>query len=607
MPLTRAEFDRILESAHKRVLSEAEKASQDLLSQYVTGSTGIIFSNAKKGSIIVHRAKADLRAFRYHFRVTALKTLDSLQEKAILEAQIARGQGYKAYFSSIDPGILATEKGQGMLQLLFGGGFSPGMRKLIEKRRAEMGIDLSRNLWNYTGQAEADIWKAVYDGLQQNKNIVQIGNSIKKHLTAAGRANMAFNLRRLIVTETNMAYLNSQQYLTKSTPWIEKVKLYRGPDGDAECPICAQEIGPPGSFVIKDARTANYPSYHPFCKCSYIDVLPTKKEMIDYLKKGKPLINQPSMKVASKIGKAAAKNTQQTIADLVRQELAKIQNKKMTPEAINKTFQKILKKAGISERTRNLLQVSFKQWTEVSTEEGGAMLHALTNEILHGTPKESRSFIYKNFLDWKKTHPAADLAELKKAISIQMEFAKQYYQMTVGDTITLYRQVRSVRVVEDQLQKIFGKSRGAYEYLKEHGPIVLPKGRSPKVVQYINQQIDDFFKAANIDLDAEIKYPLDALSSWSTSPHLGYYGPHEHFSFGDLIAKEEIPVKNIFSSYAINPAVEQEVEEVIVTNADMKEMKMTFREMKELFKQNPGAFQRFQDYLSFYFEHWGEP
>ena len=313
MPFTRAEFDRILENAHRKVLSAAEGASQDLLSHYVTGSTGIVFSNAKNGSIIVHRAKADLRTFRYHFRTTSLNALDSLKEKAILEAQIARGQGYKAYFSSIDPGILTSKKGQGMLQLLFGGGFSPGMRKLIEKRRAEMGIDLSHNLWNYTGQAEADIWKSVYDGLQQNKNMVQIGNSIKKHLTATGRANMAFNLRRLVVTETNTAYLNSQQYLTKSTPWIEKVKLYRGPDADPKCPICAQEIGPPGSFVIKNAQTANYPSYHPFCKCSYIDVLPTKKEMIKYLRRDKPLINKPSIKMANRIGKEAAKRTKKTI------------------------------------------------------------------------------------------------------------------------------------------------------------------------------------------------------------------------------------------------------------------------------------------------------
>ena len=293
---TKITYADIILDGQRKVIKEAEVTAKKLVNDYVTSTQALVYKY-DKNIIVARKAKEELTTLRYQFHATSYAQLQKMEGKAITIAQMARGEGYRNYFEEFIPTFSSLDKNKQYLRMFFGGGFSDGIRNIIEAQRLKQGIDLSHSLWNYVGQGEADVWKAVYTGLQNNQSMRQIGRTIEGYLTDTGRQNMKFNLRRLIVSETNNSYLRSQEYMTKKTPWIKKVELYRGPDGDASCNICAEIIGGVGTSKTLTVNDAEYPPYHPFCKCGYIDVLPSRQEMIKYLKSEKPLINRAKPKI----------------------------------------------------------------------------------------------------------------------------------------------------------------------------------------------------------------------------------------------------------------------------------------------------------------------
>ncbi|NLH60626.1 MAG: hypothetical protein GX452_04405, partial [Ignavibacteriales bacterium] len=101
------------------------------------------------------------------------------------------------------------------------------------------------------------------------------------------KQNLNYNIRRLYVTEVNNAYLRAAEYVTRTTDFVEKVHIFRSPNGDPDCEICNELAGPVGGEgVIIDKNIAELPLYHPHCLCDYVDVLPSADDFVDYLRGG---------------------------------------------------------------------------------------------------------------------------------------------------------------------------------------------------------------------------------------------------------------------------------------------------------------------------------
>lgn len=279
-------YERWLKYGAINVSKHAEKTGAELVQYIIKKNQDFILQHGPN-IIGVKRVNSAFNNLQFDFVAKTQKGLDTLIGHAVTVAQQAKAEGLKSYFTSVGMQYDSLpNKVKQPITAMFGGGFSNEARKLIEATRAKQGIDLSKSIWNITQANQRMVWNAVYDGLQNNETLQKITGRIARFATAKGKANLMFNIRRLYVSEANNAFLRTQEYLTKKMPFVNKVKLCRGADGDPKCPICAANIGAVGTCKIETVQNALYPPYHPFCKCTYYDILPTKKEMLDYINNG---------------------------------------------------------------------------------------------------------------------------------------------------------------------------------------------------------------------------------------------------------------------------------------------------------------------------------
>ena len=272
------------EIVYKKQMTNAALATADkLIVDYLKDFDHILL---KYGNEIIEIKKGTraINELSYSFYADSKKELEKLVDKAIKISQTTKAKGFKNYFSSITPRFMQIRELSEPLKLMFGGGFSNDIRKIIEQQRLKEGFDLSKSLWKYTKDGQKTIWNTVYNGLQNNKLLSEVRKDLEKFLTAEGKQNLNYNIKRLYVTETNNAYMRAQEYLTKTTDFVKEVHIFRSPNGDPDCEICNEIVGPiGGAGITMDKNAAELPSYHPHCMCDYVDVLPTEENFKDYL------------------------------------------------------------------------------------------------------------------------------------------------------------------------------------------------------------------------------------------------------------------------------------------------------------------------------------
>lgn len=267
----------------KQMTNAALMASDKLIVDYLKDFDHILL---KYGNEIIEIKKGTnaINELSYSFYADSKKGLEKLVDKAIKISQTTKAKGFKNYFSSVIPRFESIPQLERPLKIMFGGGFSDDIRKIIEQQRIKEGFDLSKSLWKYTKDGQKTIWNTVYDGLQNNKSLSEVRKDLEKFLTGEGKQNLNYNVKRLYVTETNNAYMRAQEYLTKTTDFVKEVHIFRSPNGDPDCEICNEIVGPIGGEGITiDKNSAELPSYHPRCMCDYTDVLPTEEDFKDYL------------------------------------------------------------------------------------------------------------------------------------------------------------------------------------------------------------------------------------------------------------------------------------------------------------------------------------
>lgn len=268
----------------KIVINLADEHTQKLIVDYLKEFDGILLKYGPE-AIQIKKGVDALNKLNYSFYVTSKKDLDNLVDEAIKLGQTAKAEGFKNYFQQIIPRFENIPDLKEPIRVLFGGGFSDAIRKLIEQKRIEEGFDLSKSLWKYTKETQKQIWGTIYDGLQQNKSYTEIRKDVEKFLTEEGKANLNYNVKRLYRTEVNNAYLTADKYVTMNTDFIEEVHIFRSPSGDPDCEICNEIVGPVGGEgIVVPKNEAEYPGYHPNCMCDYTDVLPSPDDFTDYLK-----------------------------------------------------------------------------------------------------------------------------------------------------------------------------------------------------------------------------------------------------------------------------------------------------------------------------------
>ena len=268
----------------KMIINLADKHTQELITDYLKEFDSILLKHGLE-AIQIKKGMDALNKLNYTFYVTSKKDLEELVDEAIKFGQTAKAEGFKNYFQQVIPKFNNIPQLKEPLRVLFGGGFSDAIRKLVEQKRLEEGFDLSKSLWRYTKETQKQIWRTIYDGLQQNKSYSEVRRELTQYLTEKGRANLSYNITRLYRTEVNNAFLTADKYVTQNTDFVEEVHIFRSPNGDPDCEICNEIVGPVGGEgVIVPKNEAEYPSYHPNCMCDYVDVLPSPDDFIDYLK-----------------------------------------------------------------------------------------------------------------------------------------------------------------------------------------------------------------------------------------------------------------------------------------------------------------------------------
>jgi len=270
----------------KQILNLALAESSKLIVDFLKEFDHILLKYGDE-IIMIKKGTDAINELHYSFYVTSKKKLEKLVDEAIILSQTAKAKGFKNYFEAVIPRFNSIPKLSEPLKLMFGGGFSDDIRKIIEAQRIKEGFDLSKSIWKYTKDSQKQIWSTIYDGLQNNKTLSQIKKDISQFLTAEGKQNLNYNVKRLYVTEVNNAYLRGAEYVTKTTNFVKEVHIFRSPNGDPTCEICNELAGPVGGegrTVDKD--NAELPLYHPNCLCDYVDVLPTADDFIDYLHGG---------------------------------------------------------------------------------------------------------------------------------------------------------------------------------------------------------------------------------------------------------------------------------------------------------------------------------
>jgi hypothetical protein len=263
-----------------QLLKVAEQHTEDFVNAYVEQASVLA---RQGGALLTTKTGRDaLDALRSWAAIQGVRMCDSLVKQVLALADKYQGESYRRYFATF-PVTLPTPWEQA-LGFILGGGFDSVAMVEVKKWRETEGFSLSRALWNYADGAQHTITDVVTQSVNEAWSYSQVEKELASRLTAKGTDNLAFNVRRLYVNEVNTAWTCDRKAITDAMPFVTKVELVRGEDGDPTCEICAAAIGAPGTTKIVDKEGADLPPYHPFCVDSWSDVLPTADDMVTALK-----------------------------------------------------------------------------------------------------------------------------------------------------------------------------------------------------------------------------------------------------------------------------------------------------------------------------------
>lgn len=214
--------------------------------------------------------------------VQSLRVTDQMVTDTLSLANKYQAESYRRYFASFP--IQLPEPWDDALGYVLGGGFNQAAMADISKWRSSEGFHLSQALWSYADDAQHVITDTVTRAVSEGWPYGKVQDTIGTALTEQGKQNYAFNIQRLYVNEVNTAWTCSRKVITNAMPFITQVELIRADDGDPTCEICNTAIGEPGAHRTVAKQEADLPPYHPFCRDSWDDVLPTADAMTTALK-----------------------------------------------------------------------------------------------------------------------------------------------------------------------------------------------------------------------------------------------------------------------------------------------------------------------------------
>jgi len=258
----------------------AEQHTQAYVDSYVEQASALA---AQGGALLTTKTgRTALDALTSWAAIQGVRMCDSLVRQTLALADKYQAESYKVYLAQYP--IALPAPWQQALGYILGGGFDSVALAEVKKWRETEGFSLSKALWNYADGAQHTITDVITQSVNEGWSFKQVEEKLAASLTQKGTDNLAFNVRRLYVNEVNTAWTCDRKAITDAMPFISKVELVRGEDGDPTCEICRAAIGDPGTRIIVDKEGADLPPYHPFCVDSWNDVLPTADEMIAALK-----------------------------------------------------------------------------------------------------------------------------------------------------------------------------------------------------------------------------------------------------------------------------------------------------------------------------------
>jgi hypothetical protein len=262
------------------LLNIAEQHTQVYLDAYVEQATALARQGGKV--LTTQTGRTALDALTSWAAIQGVRMCDSLVKQVLTLADKYQAESYKVYLAQYPVALPAPW--QQALGYILGGGFDSVALAEVKKWRETEGFSLSRALWNYADGAQHTITDVITQSVNESWSFKQLEEKLAASLTEKGKDNLAFNVRRLYVNEVNTAWTCDRKAITDAMPFIDKVELVRGEDGDPTCERCNTAIGLPGTRVIVPKEGADLAPYHPFCVDSWNDVLPTADEMVTALK-----------------------------------------------------------------------------------------------------------------------------------------------------------------------------------------------------------------------------------------------------------------------------------------------------------------------------------
>lgn len=174
------------------------------------------------------------------------------------------------------------------------------------RKRKEAGMDLSKRVWNITGQLKQELELALDIGLGEGKSAAELSRDVRKYLNnpdslfrrvrdkhgnlRLSKAAKAYhpgqgvyrssykNAIRLTATETNMAYRRADYERWQTEPWVVGIRIKIAHRGHPVYDICDELQGDyPKDFL--------WLGWHPNCKCAATPILAPESERMDYLQK----------------------------------------------------------------------------------------------------------------------------------------------------------------------------------------------------------------------------------------------------------------------------------------------------------------------------------
>ena len=150
---------------------------------------------------------------------------------------------------------------------------NPAQLKAFQERRTK-GLDLSKNLWNLSGEYQGFLETAISVGLENGTSAIQLSKQLSKYLTnfdklksaytekfgkAAKVKNCQYDSVRLARTEINIAYKTSDFLRWKDMPFVLGIEIQLS-KSHPEKDICDDLKGEyPANF--------KFTGWHPNCFC----------------------------------------------------------------------------------------------------------------------------------------------------------------------------------------------------------------------------------------------------------------------------------------------------------------------------------------------------